>query len=362
MKTTLKLLSLLLAAFLILPIAGCAKMTAALSYGENEISTNVYRYWLSSYKGRFLYSYTDMTDTDQFWDSILYDNVTTEEYLNGVVLGNVKRDLICMELFDQYKLSMPDAMLKDIDLYITDLINEYANGNTREFNAMLANFGINADILRDIYIAEDQKIVLYDYLYGENGPRALSEEDLDAYYRDNYVRVRHIYVNDANTQVTNEAGYPQYDSSGNALTRALTEAELAEKQATIDAIDAALANGEEFADVYEKYSEDKFYVNGYYLTEDTPFISEVVDAAFDLEIGSWVRVESNYGTHYIKRLELEDNAYNESTNKDFFNEYADTVASADFFAYLESLMGEITVNEEEIARYSVRDAAVNYSI
>ncbi len=362
MKTTLKLLSLMLACILILPMAGCAKTTAALSYGENEITTNMYRYWLSSYKGRFLYTYTDMTDTDAFWDSILYEGVTAEEYLNGVVLENTKRSLLCMELFDRYNLTMPESMLAEIDTYIDDLVNEYSDGNRREFNALLAEYGINIDMLREIYIAEDQAMVLYDYLYGEGGPRALSEEDLDAYYRENYVRIRHIYVNNAYTQVTNEAGYLQYDSSGNALTRALTEEELAEKQAIIDAIDEALANGEDFAAVYEKYSEDKYYVNGYYLTEDTPFISEVVDAAFALAVDGWISVTSDYGTHYIKRLPLEDNAYNESTNSDFFSEYADTVASADFYAYLESMLGEITVNEEEIARYSVRDAAVNYSI
>lgn len=362
MKTTLKLLCFLLIAALLLPIGGCAKTTAALTYGESEISTNMYRYWLSSYKGRFLYTYTDMTDTDEFWDSILYDDVTAEEYLNGVVLENTKRSLLCMELFDKYNLKMPDSMLADIDVYIDDLVTEYADGNRRTFNTILAEYGINLEMLREIYIAEDKAMVLFEYLYGEGGPRALTEEDLDTYYREKYARIRHIYVNDAYTQMTNEAGYVQYDSSGNVLTRELTEAELAEKQAKIATIDAALAEGKDFTEVYEEYSEDKFYVNGYYLTEDTPFISEVVTASFDLEIGEWVCVKSDYGTHYIKRLPLEDNAYNESTNGDFFSEYADTVANADFYAYLETLLDEVTVNTEEISRYSVRDAAVNYSI
>ncbi len=361
-KRPLKLLCFALAALMLLSLSACAKAPVALTYGESEITTNMYRYWLSSYKGRFLYTYTDMTDTDEFWDSILYDDVTAEEYLNGVALENTKRTLICMELFDKYNLSMPASVLAEIDAYIDDLVNEYADGSRRAFNETLAAFGINLNMLREIYIAEDETAILFDYLYGKNGPFALTEEELDAYYRENYVRVRHIYVNDAYTQVTNDAGTPQYDSNGNALTRELTLQELAEKLVKMDAIDEALENGEDFAAVYEEYSEDKYYVNGYYLTEDTPFISEVVTAAFDLEIGEHTRVKSAYGTHYIMRLALEDNAYNESTNSDFFDGYADTVANADFLAYLETLLDEVTVYEEEVSRYSVRDAAVNYSI
>ncbi len=364
MKTTLKLLAFLLSlTILLLTGAGCAKETpAALSYGNSKISTNMYRYWLSSYKGRFLYTYTDMTDTDPFWDTILYDDITAEAYLNSVTIENLKRTILCMELFAQHNLKMPDTMLEDIDSYISDLVTEHAGGSRKEFNALLAEYGINIDMLRDIYIAEDKAMVLFDYLYGDGGPRALTEEALDAYYKENYVRIRHIYVNNAYVQVTNEAGYPQYDSSGNALTRTLTEEELTEKQAIIDAIEKAITDGEDFASVYETYSEDKFYVNGYYLTKDTPFITEVVDAAFRLAVNDWICVRSDYGTHYIKRLPLEENAYNESTNGDFFTDYKKTVQNADFYAYLESLLDEVTVHTEEIEKYSVRDAAVNYSI
>ncbi len=368
MKNTLKLLCILFSALLILPLAGCGTDTpeeeapVALSFEESKITTNMYRYWLSSYKGRFLYTFSDMTDTDEFWDSVLYDDVTAEQYLNDLVLENTKRSLLCMGLFDRYGLSMPQTMLDDIDAYIDDLVTEYADGDRDAFNTVLAEYGIDLDQLRDIYIAEDKAMVLFEHLYAKGGPRTITEEGLDAYYRENYVRIRHIYVNTGYVQLTNEAGFPQYDSSGNALTRPLTEEELAKKQETIDKIDEALAAGKEFSEVYEEFSEDKYYVNGYYLTKDTPFISEVVTASFELEIGEWVCVKSDYGTHYIKRLQLEDNAYNESTNSDFFSNYADTVADADFYAYLTSLLDEITVNMEEISRYSVRDAAVNYSI
>lgn len=362
MKFLLKLCAFLLAAAMLLPLAGCAADPVALSYKGIDITTNMYRYWLSTYKGTFMYTYTDMNNTDAFWDSVLYDNVTAEQYLNGAVVDNVKRNLVCLALFEQYGLSLPDSTVAAIDDYIAELTEEYAGGSRRSFNQTLSQYGINADILRDIYIIEDKISLLFEYLYSDGGPFALTEETLDAYYRENYARVRHIYVNDAYAYQTNDAGYYTYDSSGNVVTRALTEEELAEKTAKIEAIDEALAEGTDFATVYETYSEDLYYVNGYYLTRETDFIDEVVEAAFALEIGETVCVKSDYGTHYLMRLELEDYAYNDTNNADFFDGFTDAVKNDDLLNRLNELLPEVTVNEEEIGKYSIRDAAVNYSI
>ena len=134
----------------------------------------------------------------------------------------------------------------------------------------------------------------------------------------------------------------------------------AEKQFVIDAIDAALANGEDFETVYNTYSEDQYYENGYYLTRDIDFIPEVVDAAFALEIGEWQKVESDYGVHYIKRLSLADKAYAEDANADFFPDYENTVKSALFVDYIRSFLPEVTINEAVIDRYSMTDSPVNY--
>ena len=363
MKTFLKLCACLLAAAVLLSLAGCAKDPVAFSYNGTDISTNMYRYWLSSYKGTFMYAYTDMSDTDAFWDSVLFGDVTAEEYLNGAVIDNVKRNLVCLSLFEQYGLSLSDSAVAAIDDYIEELTEEYADGSRQKFNQTLAGYGVNLNMLREIYIMEEKISLLFEYLYADGGPFALTEETLDAYYRENYVRVRHIYVNDAYAYETNDAGYYTYDSAGNAVIRDLTEEELAEKTEKIEAIDKALAEGTDFQTVYETYSEDLYYANGYYLTRETDFISEVVDAAFSLGIGETVRVKSDYGTHYLMRLELDPFAYNDTaSNADFFNGFTDKVKNDDLLRRLNELLPEVTVVEEEVKKYSIRDAAVNYSI
>ena len=160
--------------------------------------------------------------------------------------------------------------------------------------------------------------------------------------------------------VTDENGNSVFDDKGSVKTAAMDAQMQAEKQVVIDAIDAALANGEDFETVYNTYSEDQYYENGYYLTRDIDFIPEVVDAAFALEIGEWQKVESDYGVHYIKRLPLADKAYTEDANADFFPDYENTVKSALFVDYIRSFLPEVTINEAVIDRYSMTDSPVNY--
>lgn len=359
MKT--RILALLSAVLLLLPLAGCAASPAVMNYHKESVSINEYRYWLSTYKGNFMTAYSDMSNTDSFWNSILYDDVTAEEYLNQAVIENVKRTLVCTALFDEYGLKLSDGDIADVDSYISDLIRERANGSKNVLNQSLASFGINVDMLRDICLDEAKTSQLFRYLYGSGGPREMDAEALDAYCAQNYARIRHIYVNDAYTYDMDGDKY-KFDTNGQALTRALTEEEKAEKDKTVSAIEAALAAGEDFTAVYDEYSEDHYYKNGYYLTRTTDFISEVVDAAFSLETGEWTRVDSEYGVHFIQRLEMDPAPYNNADNADFFDSFSSDAKNADFRAYLDTLLPDVEVDSEAISQYSIRDAAINYSI
>lgn len=360
MKT--KLIALLLALCAVLSAAGCASSPAVMTYEKDKITSNMYRYWLSTYKGTFMQTYTDMSDTDAFWDSVLYDDVTAEQYLNTAVIDNVKRMLVCSSQFDQLGLKLSDAAEADIDAYLETLITERADGSRNAFNQMLAQYGINIDMLREIYLMEDKTSLLFSRLYADGGERELSDEALESFCQEHYVRVRHIYVNDAYMYEANEEGYYGYDESGTLKTRDLTEAEAAEKAAKIASIDAALAAGTDFETVYETYSEDLYYENGYYLSATTNFIPTVITAAFSLEVGEWKRVESDYGVHYILRLEMDEKPYENEANADFFASFESDAQNDDFLTWTDELISQVEVDEEELQKYSIRDAVPNYSI
>jgi hypothetical protein len=348
--------------FLILCCSCAADTVDVMQYGKSRITANMYRYWLSSYKGTFLYTYSDMTDSDAFWSSILYDDVTAEEYLNEAVQENVKRTLVCMELFRENGLRLPASAEDEIDAYIDDLIRERGGGSKNVFNQELAKLGINTDMLRDIYRYEKQASLLFQTLYAKGGARALSEEQFETYCLENYVRVRHIYINDAYVYETDDSGNYRYNDDGTLMMRELTAAEAETKAATVAKIEADLAAGRDAEEVYKEYSEDTFYKNGYYLTRETNFIPEVVDAAFTLRVGESVKVESDYGTHFLIRMEMDPAPYKNAENADFFSTFESDAKNADFRGYLDTLLPEVEINREEIDKYSIRDAEINYSI
>mgnify|MGYP004653557059 CR=1 FL=1 len=360
-ETNVKIKNILLAALsACLLCTGCASGETAMSYGKTEISENVFRYWLSYYKNSFLNTYTDLKNTADSFATVLPNGETAETYLYDQTVENVKMTLICMELFRENGLTLSDALETQIDDYVDDILKEYAGGNKKTLNAALATYGVNMDMLRQIYRDQEKSGALFDYMYGENGTTPVTEEDYTAYYEENYCHVRHIYVNNQYYYMTDENGYSVFDDSGNVKTADMDAEMRAEKQIVIDAIDAALADGTDFEIVYDTYSEDKYYKNGYYLTHDIDFIPEVVDAAFSLEIGDWEKIESDYGVHYILRLPLADKAYADEDNADFFPDYETTVKSDLFVNYIRSFLPEVTVNEALIARYNMTDSPVNY--
>ena len=331
-----------------------------MTYGNSKITENVFRYYLAYYKGIYMDTYTDMKDTSAYYQTVLPDGQTAEEYLFNMTIENVMMTLICMELFEESGLQITDGIEEEANAYIDNLVQEYAGGDKKALNAELANFGVNVNMLADIYINQDKSSFLFDYLFGENGTRPLTDADKQTYYEENYSHIYHLYINDAYYYPVTEDGYTQTDEKGNLVAQPMTGDMLAEKNAVIDAVDTALAAGEDFMAVYNTYSEDKYYANGYYLTQTTDFIEEVVDTAFTLEIGAWQKVKSAYGTHYIYRLPLDEKPWEGEANADFFEAFDTTLASELFVDYIRSFLPEVQVDREALAAYSVEASPINY--
>ncbi len=356
-----KLLALLLAFALLCPtLTGCGTGSAVMRYGEAEIPLNWYRYWVSTYKASFLRTYTDMKDTDTFWNSVLTDGKTAEELLNGMVVENVKRTLVCMELFRKNGLKITSSQKENLDAYVDDLVKEQANGSRKVLNQALSAYGINASMLRDILEAQEKASVVFRFLYGENGPRELSEDDLERYYQDNYAHILHIWINDAYEYDTDEQGNYKFTEQGTVATRTLTADEKKAAEEKIAAVKKALSAGTDFSAVLEQYSEDTYYPNGYYLHAESDFIADVIEAALEMAVGETRTVISDYGTHFLLRVENDAGAWKNDENSDFFDSFTSDAKNADFMAYLDTLLPDVTVDDETIALWSVRDATPNY--
>ena len=159
---------------------------------------------------------------------------------------------------------------------------------------------------------------------------------------------------------TDEDDMAVYTEDGLQKTVPLSGELLQEQNAKIEASDCALADGTPFEEVYLTYSEDLYYENGYYLTRETGFVSGVVSSAFDLNVGEWVSVEFDYGTHYIMRLDLDPSPWADEKNSDFFSDFNDDVAAELFSRLIEAELDRVTVDEELLAGFSLADSPINY--
>ena len=154
---------------------------AVLTLDEHEITEAKYSYWASSHKGNYMYTYEDIENTASYWQSELSEGVTVAEYFDSLTLDSVKATLINSVLFDKYGLSFTESELESIDAYITDLIKERADGSKNQMNTVLGEYGINLNILRDIYLDEEKGAKVFEYLYSDEGEMALSEKDYEQF-------------------------------------------------------------------------------------------------------------------------------------------------------------------------------------
>ena len=175
MKTSLP--RRLVAALLCLTLlAGAVAMTACskkestlLKLDGYTISVNQYRLLLSRVKASLYYGGYSV-DSDTFWDMVIdSDGNTYDQYFRNAALNDAKRYLAAAVLFDKEGLVLPqsykDAIEEDIEEYIRDA------GSKSALNNSLSAYGVNIDMLRDLYLLEAKYAYLQTYLYGADGEK-----------------------------------------------------------------------------------------------------------------------------------------------------------------------------------------------
>ncbi len=338
------------------PSCGAGRGEPVMTLGDASVTDHMYEYWMCSYKAALMSQYSDAKDTDEFWDMKLGDGATAESFFYDLTYNYIESNLVAMYLFDEFGLSIEDEDREKASEIVSDLEEAYAGGNRNDFNRLLANYGVNADLLLEIYLEELKSTYVYNHVF-ENGILTVGDEEKEKFLQDNYVRIRQIYINNKY-----DRSKSSYDESGNFKMAPLDEAAKAEKDRLVTEALYELSEGADFDEVYEKYSEDKEYENGYYLSVTTKNIpKELINRALTLEVGESATVETDYGTHVIKRLETDEGAYGKEENADFFGDFKEQVYESVFSDYISSYYDRIEVDHDAIAKYTIRDSLPNYS-
>lgn len=183
MKTTVirRILSVILCLAL---LAGAVAMTACSKKGETlleldgqTITANQYQLLLARVKGSLAHAGYSV-DSSTFWDMVIdSEGNTYDEYFRNAALNDAKRYLAAAALFEEEGLVLPqsykDAIEEDIQEYIRDA------GSKSALNSRLSAYGVNVDMLRDLYLLEAKYAYLQAYLYGAEGEKIAANVRLD---------------------------------------------------------------------------------------------------------------------------------------------------------------------------------------
>jgi hypothetical protein len=183
MKTTAirRILSVILCLTL---LVGAVAMTACSKKGETllelngqTITANQYQLLLARVKGSLAHAGYSV-DSSTFWDMVIdSEGNTYDEYFRNAALNDAKRYLAAAALFEEEGLVLPqsykDSIEEDIQEYIRDA------GSKSALNSRLSAYGVNVDMLRDLYLLEAKYAYLQAYLYGAEGEKIAANVRLD---------------------------------------------------------------------------------------------------------------------------------------------------------------------------------------
>jgi len=329
-----------------------------MEYKGHTFTEGMYMYWLSTWKEYYVNYYSDVEDKESFWQAESSLGVTNEEYLTDIILTRIKYYLIAQELFDEFGLVFSKSDSKTIENEIKSQIEYY--GTKSSYNAFLSNYKMDITTLKKLYVSEAKFTAVYNYLYNaENGVESSSGDELDAYYKTYYNRVKYIAIfknkkylldEDGNRMTDFKTGYYQFVD--------LTDAEKKANKEQIEALFERAESGENFDTLIKEsmpFYDAESYPNGFYITADDymTHTAAVTDAAISMEAGEVKLVENDDSYFLIKKYTLIEGAYLSDTDLGQFSNLVEYSNNEKFSKKFSALAEGVKSFDEVISRYSL---------
>ncbi len=204
--------------------------------------------------------------------------------------------------------------------------------------------------------------------YDENG-QAIKDSKGNAIYYTEDGKIAYDKIAGERAYVYDENGYPKIE--------AYTDAEVEAVRQMSETIMSRLDNGEDFEKLMSSYNEDlggDKYTNGYYITADAQFdydSEEIVRAVTqEMSVGEYRKFETTFenngkvypcGIHIVMKYELDDGAYKNSVNEDFFANFNSTLSDQLLMKRIEPYKSDIVVDDELASTVDLKKVSVNYN-
>lgn len=237
----------------------------------------------------------------------LWDNAESAAMMGASMPEAAKQQAlytrVILQKFDEAGLKLDGAQQKQLQTLKREMIDQAAASQAmvqgvdasaidgeQAYLDLIAQFGFNEQTYENFMYVSQCYSALENYYFSEGGAGAATDEELMAYFEDNYLGAKHILIS-------------TIDPATGEQKRTDEEAK-AEAQKALDRLNA----GEEFDTVMNEVSEDAGLAgnpDGYIFTQGEmvqPFYDGAKALAED-EVSDLVK--SDYGYHIIKRVPVD---------------------------------------------------------
>ncbi len=336
-------------------------------YGKSYIGDDVYRYWLSYYKTYYTQHFTDVSDTQESWQSEVSEGVTREQYVIDTVNDRMKMYAVALQMFDEYSLSLTSDEKDAINKSIDSLIDSFGSKSVLE-NYLTRTANVSVSTLKEVYTIEKKISKLNTHLFGDQGIGKLSDNQLDSFYKSNYSRIKYLYFDKQNKYVLDGEGNLIQNSSGTYETQPLTEEEKEELKNRVDEALLAAQSGEDFNALIEKYNTPDMrysekYPNGFYISSTSYTSSEVytlVSNGIKMDEGKIELFEDDSAYYIIAKYELEDKMYSKDADGQFAS-FENEAKEFYFSSMLSERTDDVKLNEDFLSKVKISDVGKNMS-
>ena len=165
-------------------VSGCADTSYSVKYGDETVKAGVYIGYLQTELNNQLYilSYKGIDSKDYFSQQV--EGVDLAEYVKNNALKDTKEYVAITKQFAAEGLTLTDDELK--------AISSNVKSSWDNMGGMYENNGVSKESLKEIYREQLMRTKLFDHYYGEGGSEAPTDEELQKYVNDNFIRYKMI--------------------------------------------------------------------------------------------------------------------------------------------------------------------------
>lgn len=192
-----------------LTASGCSNTTAnAITIDGMDVRAGIYIYYqMDALNDAAEVLQEEQPEVDMYAEDFKIFNqtiegVSAEEWVKNKAIDYCKEFVTVNKLFDEYGLTLTADEVAEIDSYVTGIWTE-ENGYAQYIYGVdvigeyYEKLGIGEQSYKDITTAGYKKEAVFNYLYGEGGPKAVAAEEVDMQVAVNYALIKSFKIDPA---------------------------------------------------------------------------------------------------------------------------------------------------------------------